>query len=244
MPPDQCTVYLENVVWCSSSKSKGHSARKSVPMMDRDSRSELSTTSKCSPWSQRSRSRPFENKVIAITGSTSGIGLATAKYLARRGVSLSLADIQQHQLDPAAQAIQAENPGIAILTRVVDLDGAVNLAGVFSPTVDSIASLKNNDWDFVIAVNLTGVMYCLRAQLKAIVPRGSIVNASSAAGLVGFPNYPAYTASKHEVIGLTKSAAKEVGHRNVGVNCICLGRIETPMMTKVHELAQNKPEAA
>lgn len=81
-----------------------------------------------------------------------------------------------------------------------------------------IAELEAEEWNFVIGVNLTGVMHCLRAQMKAISDGGSIVNAASIAGLQGRPNNAAYSASKHGVIGLTKSAAKEIGARGVRVN--------------------------
>lgn len=185
---------------------------------------------------------PFSGKVIAITGAASGIGLATAHYLAQRGASLSLADNQQKQLLEAEQAIRSELvPNAKIFSKCVDvrnnseveewttktiqelgkLDGAANLAGVFIEPSNGIKGTEDEIWDFVLAVNLTGLMYCLRAQLKVISKGGSIVTTSSVAGLVGSGQYPAYTTSKHGVIGLTKCAAREMGSAQVRVNCIC-----------------------
>jgi NAD(P)-dependent dehydrogenase (short-subunit alcohol dehydrogenase family) len=184
----------------------------------------------------------FEGRVIAITGGASGIGLATARLLAGRGAQLSLADLQQEALQKAAQDIerdfQVKPFTYALDVRQADavedwiaqtvqkfghLDGAANLAGVIPRSI-GIKGLDEQDlaeWDFVIGVNLTGVMLCMRAELKAISGAGSIVNASSIAGLSGRANNASYTASKHGVLGLTRSVAKEVGKRNVRVNAIC-----------------------
>jgi NAD(P)-dependent dehydrogenase (short-subunit alcohol dehydrogenase family) len=184
---------------------------------------------------------PFAGKVIAVTGAASGIGLATAHYLALRGASLSLADLNVKPLSDAKASIQKECPKAQILTTTLNvtkaadvnawiattistfhkLDGAANLAGVFSPSGNAITEMDDGEWDAVISVNLTGVMYCLRAELKVLEKGGSIVNASSVAGLVGSSGYAAYTASKHGVVGLTRSAAREEGGRGVRVNCIC-----------------------
>lgn len=178
-------------------------------------------------------------KVIAITGGASGIGLATAYLLASRGATLSLADVSDRGLEAASEAIKAAH-AVEILTFSLDvrnpeqvntwiqetiakfgkLDGAANIAGVIPKSigVGGIAEMDAEEWDFVIGVNLTGVMHCMRAQMRAISDGGSIVNASSIAGLTGRPNNAAYAASKHGVIGLTKSAAKEIGARGVRVN--------------------------
>lgn len=201
---------------------------------------------------------PFSGKVIAITGAASGIGLATAHYLAQRGASLSLADNQEKALLEAESAIKEELiPTAKVISKCVDvrrnsdveewiaqtisdfgkLDGAANLAGVFIEPSKGIRGTENETWDFVLAVNLTGLMYCLRAQLKVISKGGSIVTCSSVAGLVGSSQYPAYTASKHGVIGLTKCAAREMGSEEVRVNCICPGRVETAMMAKAETLS-------
>jgi NAD(P)-dependent dehydrogenase (short-subunit alcohol dehydrogenase family) len=185
----------------------------------------------------------FANKVIAITGAASGIGLATAHLLASRGAKLSLADLQDAALTKAKAEIQAQSPGTEVLTFALDvrkydqveawtretvaklgrLDGAANLAGVIPKSIglSGIAEQDLSDWDFVLGVNLTGVMHCLKAQLGAVADGGSVVNASSIAGLTGRENNGSYAASKHGVLGLTRSAAKEVGVKGVRVNAIC-----------------------
>jgi NAD(P)-dependent dehydrogenase (short-subunit alcohol dehydrogenase family) len=183
----------------------------------------------------------FNGKVIAITGAASGIGLATARYLAQRGASLSLTDIQHKTLEDAAESIRKAFQ-VNVLTTVGDisknedvekwisstilefgrLDGAANVAGVFveSTANGGITRMMDDVWNFVLGVNLTGMMYCLRAEFKVISPGGSIVNASSVAGLLGSAQFPAYSTSKHGVIGLSKCAAREVGGKEVRVNAI------------------------
>lgn len=186
---------------------------------------------------------PFEGKVIAITGGASGIGLATAHYLAIRGATLSLADVQPVALAAAADSIRAEAPNTKILifdldvrnpaqvkawieatvTKFGALHGAANLAGIVNKGIGttSIKDLGDDEWTNVLDVNLTGVFYCLREQLNAIAHGGSIVNASSVAGVMGFAHNAVYSTSKHGVIGLTRSAAKEAGDTEVRVNAIC-----------------------
>lgn len=169
------------------------------------------------------------------------MGKALAHYVAVRGASISLCDVQQKQLDEVVASVQQAAPDVKTFAKVVDvrksadvdswiqgtvselgkLDGAANLAGVFANKAMPIAEMTDEEWEFVMGINTTGLMYCLRAQLRAIQDGGSIVNASSVAGLVGAADYPAYTASKHAVIGLTKSAAREAGPRGIRVNCIC-----------------------
>jgi NAD(P)-dependent dehydrogenase (short-subunit alcohol dehydrogenase family) len=184
---------------------------------------------------------PLSGKVFAITGAAQGIGLATAKLLASRGASLSISDLQDGPLRKNASDIKARY-SVDVITSVVDvrdvqavdtwiqdtvaklgrLDGAANLAGVIGKNLGKtpVAEQDEADWHFVLDVNLTGLMHCLRAQLRCIEPGGSIVNAASIAGQVGRPMSAAYSASKHGVIGLTRSAAKECGKNGTRVNSI------------------------
>lgn len=180
----------------------------------------------------------FQNKVYAITG-LAGIGLAVAKQLHAQGARLSLADISPATLEAAIQTITSTTPTPStILTTVLDisassavndwitrtvqhfghLDGAANMAGTIGPHhgVGKFVDLTDEEWDMLVRVNLSGMMYCLRAEARAIrdsAPggRGSIVNASSIQGIRGFALHTAYSTTKHGVVGLTRSVAKEVG---------------------------------
>jgi len=201
--------------------------------------------------------QPLDGKVIALTGAASGIGLATAHYLAQRGASLSLADIQQKGLDELQKSLRELYNAQVLITKTdvskgedVDkwikstistfgrLDGAAKLAGVFIESTENggLAQIDDDTWNLVIAVNLTGMMNCLRAQLQVISEGGSIVTASSVAGILGSSQFPAYSASKHGVIGLSKSAAREAGARQVRVNVVVPGQVDTPMNTRAAQL--------
>nr|XP_036576245.1 short chain dehydrogenase reductase family [Colletotrichum truncatum]KAF6782953.1 short chain dehydrogenase reductase family [Colletotrichum truncatum] len=188
-------------------------------------------------------SQQFSGKVIAITGAASGIGLATAHLLAERGARLSLADIQTDALQKVQTDINNLHPYAEVIISAVDVrnydqvenwvkdtvehfgkfDGAANLAGVLPESIGlkGIDEQDFNEWNHVLGVNLTGVMHCLKAQLRVVENMGAIVNASSIAGLIGRVNNASYVSSKHGVMGLTKSAAKEAGTKGVRVNSIC-----------------------
>lgn len=185
----------------------------------------------------------FSDKVVAITGGASGIGLATANLLAERGAKLSLADVQEKALQQAQSDIKSKYPESDVLIFTVDvrnydqvdkwitetvkhfekLDGAANLAGIIPNSIGlkGIDEQDFDEWDLILSVNLTGVMHCLKAQLRVIENTGAIVNASSISGLIGRNKNASYVASKHGVMGLTRSAAKEVGPKGIRVNGIC-----------------------
>lgn len=179
----------------------------------------------------------FEGKVIAITGAASGIGLSLTKLLASRGARLAISDIQQEALGKVAEELKGSGVDVAAThldvtsaSAVNDwidstvkhfgkLDGAANIAGIehgFTELEDS----EDKVWDKVIAVNLTGVMYCMRAEVRAMSNGGSIVSAASLAGIRGRPGLSAYVCSKHGVVGLTRTVAKEVGRKGIRVNAI------------------------
>jgi NAD(P)-dependent dehydrogenase (short-subunit alcohol dehydrogenase family) len=176
----------------------------------------------------------IKGKVIALTGAGSGIGFETAKLLASQGAKLSVCDVNEAALsEKVKELVASAGSPENIFSTVVDvrkpkevdtwieatvqkfgkLDGGVNMAGVIpkSINIERVEDLNDEDWHFVMDVNLHGVMHCMRAQLRNMNQCGSIVNAASICGLIGFPKNAAYTATKHAVIGLSRAAAKEVG---------------------------------
>jgi len=199
----------------------------------------------------------MKESVIAITGGASGIGLATAKILHSKGAALSIADISTEALDRAKQEFEGRDNDImyskvdiskrlevdAWIKNTVDrfgtLTGAANCAGVAN-SFKPLTEIEDEEWDRTIGINLSGTMYCLRAELRNIVGGGSIVSVSSVSGLEGIANLSAYTASKHGVIGLTRAAAKEVGGRKIRVNAVAPGVIRTPMTEQQMEVAKTE----
>ncbi|KAL7919797.1 hypothetical protein ACQKWADRAFT_300447 [Trichoderma austrokoningii] len=194
----------------------------------------------------------LKGKVFAITGGASGIGLATAQILSRRGATVCIADVDTEAIK-AAEVYFTSLEVPHMVTRVdvskrkeVDawiesivkahgrLDGAANVAGVIGKYhgVSPVAELDDDEWDKIIGVNLTGTMYCMRAELRNMNDRGSIVNVSSIHGLKGFARHGAYDASKHGIVGLTRAAALENGEREIRVNSVAPGAIYTPLMQK------------
>jgi NAD(P)-dependent dehydrogenase (short-subunit alcohol dehydrogenase family) len=184
-----------------------------------------------------------------VTGGASGIGRATALELAAAGAAILVADRDGGAADAAAAEIVASGGrasgmaadvtdpeacvGVvaACVDRYARLDLAVNSAGT-TGTPGSVVDYPLDAWRATLAVNLDGVFFSMRAELAVMVPAGAgaIVNVASGAGLVGFAGLPAYVASKHGVVGLTKSAAIECARSGVRINCVCPGSARTPML--------------
>jgi NAD(P)-dependent dehydrogenase (short-subunit alcohol dehydrogenase family) len=194
----------------------------------------------------------MKNRSILITGAGSGFGRATALKLAAEGARLLLGDLNLPAAEETARlAREAGADARAQLLDVADessvqaftgaalkaygrIDGAFNSAGVLGP-VAPMAEVPLADFDRVMAVNVRGVWLCMQAQIRAMkaqqAPEGghSIVNAASIAGLFGSPMLPAYSASKHAVVGMTRAAARSYGRSEIRVNCVCPGPVETPL---------------
>lgn len=208
----------------------------------------------------------WKEQVALVTGAGSGIGRAAALAFADEGARVIVSDVHTSNGEDTvrviresgkeadfvaadvAKASDVENLVYQAVKRHGRLDFAFNNAGIEGVMASTVDCSEEN-WDQTLAINLKGVWLCMKHELRHMLERGSgaIVNCSSVAGLVGFPQLPAYVASKHGIVGLTRTAALECAQQGVRINAVCPGVIHTPMVDRLEqthpglELAAGEP---
>lgn len=200
-----------------------------------------------------------KDKIVIVTGAGSGIGAATAKHFAKYGAKVVVSDIDLDSAKKVADEIVTNfgeslpiKANVAVFEEVENLiqhtvtvfgklDVIVNNAGIGPRNLLKTGDATLKDWDVVIAVNQTGVFYCMKLAIQQFEKQGygNIVNIASLAGLKASPNNISYSASKFAVVGMTKSAAMEYATKNIRVNAVCPGYTESALL---NQLLGAKPE--
>lgn len=195
----------------------------------------------------------LKDKVVIVTGAGSGIGKATAKLFGTHGAMVVVSDINQDNAKSVADEIlMADGKASVVKTDVTSfeeveamvnqivekhgqLDVMVNNAGIGGKIQARTADHTLDDWHNVVAVNQTGVFYCMKTALGQMMKQGhgNIVNVASLAGLRASGNNLSYSASKFAVVGMTKSAALEYGRKNIRINAVCPGFTESALLDQL-----------
>jgi len=193
----------------------------------------------------------FQGKVALVTGAASGIGRAVAQAFVRERAHVIASDINICDIEGAVPArcdVTKAAEAEALVARAIDafgrIDCAVNNAGVEGAR-GPVAEYDDAEWMRVMNVNLHGVFFCMKHELRAMRQQGSgaIVNVASIFGMRGATEAPAYVASKHGVVGLTRAAALEVASQGIRVNAVCPGYTQTPMLMDRGIQARRDPAA-
>ncbi|UCC94278.1 MAG: 3-oxoacyl-[acyl-carrier-protein] reductase [Candidatus Omnitrophota bacterium] len=199
----------------------------------------------------------FQDKVVVVTGGAQGIGKEIALQFAQEGAKVVILDSNEATLSTALSQLQSHSQSMGLkvdvtilkeveknINKIIDnfgrVDILVNNAGI---TRDNLSiRLSENDWDAVLKVNLQGAFHCTRSAIRFMMKQryGRIINISSVIGIMGNAGQANYAASKAGLIGLTKSVAKELGSRNITVNAIAPGYIQTAMTARLDDKVKSE----